>query len=154
MSVVAFDGKTLAADRQATNSGLIFTASKVFRLDDGTLLGITGNIGSATAMIEWYKSGAQPADFPKWQENKDKWSRLIVVTPDGRCFWYEEFPYPSPLIEPPMAWGAGQDFAMGAMMAGADARRAVEITNEACDSCSRGVEAFDVTPLSLVKTGD
>jgi len=153
VSVVAWDGKTLAADRMAGNSGLCFAASKITRLDDGTLLAITGTIGTAQAMIEWYRDGADPAKYPKWQEIKDKWSRLIVVAPDAQVRCYEQFPFPTPLLQRTMAWGAGQDFAMGAMAAGADARRAVEITIDLCDSCGLGVDAFDVG-LQLVSTGD
>lgn len=146
MSVVAWDGTTLAADRMANNQGLCYAANKVSRLDDGTLLAITGYQGSANAMIAWYVAGADPETFPKWQDDKDKWSRLIVVNTRGECFWYEQYPYPTPLLNPPMAWGAGQDFALGAMLAGTDARRAVEIANELCDSCGLGVESYDARP--------
>jgi len=43
-----------------------------------------------------------------------------------------------------MAWGSGRDYAMGAMEMGADARRAVEVTNVHSTDCGFGVEAYDL----------
>lgn len=42
MSVIVWDGETLAADRQATCAGLRYTAQKIGRLEDGSLLAWTG----------------------------------------------------------------------------------------------------------------
>jgi hypothetical protein len=51
----------------------------------------------------------------------------LVVYPTGRVFYWDGSPTFVEMHGPFFAAGSGQDFALGAMAAGADARRAVEI---------------------------
>lgn len=88
-------------------------------------------------MAEWYEAGADPKLWPKSQEGED-WARLVVLS-EGKVFEYENTPVRQPLIAPFMAWGSGADFAMGAMAAGCNAARAVEIASGLCASCGYGV---------------
>jgi hypothetical protein len=90
-------------------------------------------------MARWYEAGADPADFPKCQEDKDDWARLIVVA-DGRVMVYERHPIAFPVEDPFMAWGSGRDYAMGAMARGATAREAVEIAMRFDHHCGMGID--------------
>jgi len=151
MSVVVWDGRTLAADRQMVCAGLRIAVSKIRRLNDGTLLGITGTHETGLAMFRWYENGAKREEWPDVQSGKH-WTRLIVVRPDGAVGFYEQQPEFQPLLEPFTAWGAGRDFAIGAMAMGADARKAVEITNRFSVDCGMGVEAYDVEAVNMQHT--
>lgn len=143
MSVVVFDGKTLAADRQACNVDLRFIYSKIVKEPNGTLLGFTGNVECGLAMIRWWRDGANPLTMPPSQD-KDNWSRLIVVEQNASCYYYEQFGQPINMLGEYLAWGSGRDFALGALAMGADARKAVEVANQFCISCGMGVEAYDL----------
>lgn len=154
MSVVAWDGKTLAADRQCTNAGMRYVCTKMRQLSNGVVLAVTGCMDSGLMMMRWFEEGADRDNWPDPQTDKEHWSRLIVLYPNGDLWQYERCPVPERIIAAPLAWGAGQDYAMGAMAMGADARRAVEIANTYCEGCGFGVEAFDVQQLALVKAGD
>lgn len=154
MSVIAWDGKTLAADRQCTNNGLKYEAIKIWQLETGEVVAVCGHMDSGLAMKHWFITGADPQQWPKVQEDNDRWSRLIVLRPNGELYQYERCPYPERIIASRLAWGAGADYAMGAMAMGADARRAVEITNEHSEGCGFGVDAYDVQHLTLVQAGD
>ncbi|WP_316415289.1 hypothetical protein [Mesoterricola silvestris] len=143
MTVIAWDGKTLAADRQATNCGLASSCTKIQRFENGAIVGMTGEIAGGLNLFKWYANGSDPEKWPARQATDD-WSRLIVVE-NGKAFTYEHLPVPVPVEDPFMAWGSGCDFAMGALAMGADARMAVEIASRFSDSCGMGVDAFDVT---------
>jgi hypothetical protein len=144
MSIVVWDGKTLAADMQATCADARFKVSKMRRLDDGTVLAWAGHQDGGLAMARWYETGADPNKLPPCQ--KDEWTRLIVVQPGGKVVFYEQFGYPIEVLDCPAAWGSGRDFALGALAMGADARRAVEIACQFNINCGMGVEAIDVAP--------
>jgi len=151
MTVIAWDGKTLAADRQGTNCGGKFAATKLFRLDDGTLLAGTGTLAAVLVMRDWYIAGADTSQYPECQKSSDDWARLVVVKPGGVVFYYEGLPVAIPSESVPAAWGSGRDFALGAMLAGADARRAVEITNMVSIDCGLGVDSAEpIAPGSTI----
>jgi hypothetical protein len=112
-------------------------------LKDGTILAATGSECSGALMMQWYEEGANFSNYPANQTDKDDWSRLVVVSPNGRVSCYEKYPVRIDVIQVPMAWGSGQDFALGALAMGADARKAVEIASQFSTDCGLGVEAFD-----------
>ena len=142
MSVVAFDGITIAADRQATAGALIRRTSKIRRLPNGEILAWTGGLENGLAMARWYEAGADPAHFPASQKDED-WSRLLVVS-KGKVFFYEQLPEKQLLMDRKGAWGAGRDFALGAMEAGASAVQAVKVASRLSNVCGLGVESFKV----------
>lgn len=139
MTVVAWDGKSIAADKQATCSGMKVLTTKLMRLDTGVVLAWTGSWDSSIAMVDWWKSGAKKEDFPKSQQDKDRWSRLIVADANSVIF-YEQEPSAMNVEAPFMAWGTGQDFAMAAMVLGKTAREAVELASNLSNTCGLGVD--------------
>jgi len=142
MTVVAWDGKTLATDKQATNSGLAYTVTKSMKLETGEVLAWTDNADSGLMLVDWYKSGADPAKWPECQKNEDRWAKLIVIK-DKRIHVYERQPIPIIIEDKIMAWGSGRDFALAAMAMGADARKAVEIASIFETGCGRGVDVYE-----------
>ena len=142
MSVVAWDGKTLAADKQATNSGLRVTTTKLRRLKDhnsDTVIAWTGDQDHGETVALWYSRGAIPADWPECQKDRDAWARLIVASPSG-AFFFERQPVPIKVEDKFAAWGSGRDYALGALACGKSARQAVEVACRFDSGCGMGID--------------
>jgi len=139
MSVVAWDGKAVAADKQATCSSMRFTVTKLRRLGTGEVLAWTGDLDSGVLLAQWFEDGADPAKWPKCQEDKDQWVRLLVFSSAGARF-YERQPVAVAIEDRFMAWGSGRDYAVGALACGKTAREAVEIAARFSTECGMGVD--------------
>lgn len=138
VTVIAWDGKTLAADRQATSAECRREVRKIFRLKNGEIASFCGAEAGARELLSWYEDGADPAKYPPLQATND-WVRLILVTRKG-VFWYEQRPVKHALLEKFFAWGSGRDYALGAMAAGASAKQAVAITCRYSVDCGMGID--------------
>lgn len=153
MSVIAFDGKRLSADRQATYNGTKLTIDKIFQPEPHIILGFVGEHAQGTKMIEWFMSGADPTTFPEPKSDEGAAS-LIVLTKhkegethpagDPVCLFYASSSVALQVIEPVMAWGSGGQFAHGAMLAGATASKAVEIASTVAEGCGNGVTTYQL----------
>jgi hypothetical protein len=142
MSVVAWDGQIIACDRQGTNSNLRHKVSKSIRcFDERTLLFWTGTHEQGLMLAQWYVDGAKPDKWPEFQKDKEDWTRLIVAGKE-QIETYEHLPIAQIIMDDIMAWGCGRDYALGAMAAGADAVKAVEIASLYDPACGLGVEAY------------
>lgn len=138
MSVIAWDGRVLAADKRACIGSLIRTTTKVFKLS-GALAAYAGDADSGEALLAWFKNGAVPADFPSSQHG-DMWAGLMVVYPNGDIHKYERTPYPIKFPPQIFAIGSGRDFALAAMHLGEDAVRAVGVACVFDSGCGNGVD--------------
>lgn len=147
MSVIAWDGYTIAADKQATVAGLRVTTTKLRRICRPDcipeVIGYTGDQDSGMMMAKWYEDGADPAQFPECQKGDD-WSRLTVADKYGVRI-YERQPVAVKVEDLFAAWGSGRDFAMAAMHLGQSARDAVVVASQYAEGCGRGVDSFDLT---------
>ena len=142
MSVIVWDGQTLAADKQMTNGGLMLIGSKIFKIGDD-LVGFTGDYDYGLGMKHWFETGADPHSFPSNQNDKDSWVGILVVKPDGRVLKYDRCPHPYDLSQNRfVCLGSGRDFAYGALEMGADAVRAVEVACKYEASCGYGIETL------------
>ena len=139
MTVIAWDGSVLAADKQATNAGLRMTATKVRKIN-GCICAASGDWDRAQALFEWFARGAKPENFPEHQKNNDDWVGLVVVHPDNTVVKYERTPYPYQIEDKLFAMGSGRDFALGAMATGANAIQAVHIASRFESGCGMGVD--------------
>jgi len=144
MTIIAYDGKTLAADKRAEYCGLARTVTKIFR-HEGALVGIAGNGAQAREMLAWYEQGAKHENFPPSQRDRDDWASLITIT-DAGIFNYERTPYPSRIEDQFMAWGSGRDYAITAMHLGKSAREAVEIACLFDVNCGNGIDTLALEP--------
>jgi hypothetical protein len=146
MSVVVWDGKTLAADKRASNGSLAFTTTKIRLLDRNSgdvILGWTGDHDSGEMMAKWYADGADPKEWPECQKDKDAWCRLIVVNGSGACF-YERQPVAIRVEDPFAAWGSGRDFALAALHLGKTAEEAVAVACHFDSGCGNGIDSLSV----------
>lgn len=146
MTVIAWDGKTLAADRRATLGTLIREKRKVFRAHSPqwgiVLAAYAGDADAGEEVLEWFKNGAIPKDFPPLQRDKDSWAGLLIVMPDGHLWKYERSPQPLEFPPQHFALGSGRDFALMAMHLGKTAAEAVELTSLFDSGCGNGVDTL------------
>lgn len=141
MTVIAFDGVRLAADRRSTHGSLIRHLTKIHTIGE-VFVAHSGDAAEGRWMLEWYRQGAKAAEFPEFQKNTDRWAPLHVFFKDGVIHAYERSPYP--IIYPPQmyATGSGRDFALMAMRLGKSPKEAVELTIEFDSGCGNGVDTL------------
>lgn len=138
MTVIAFDGHTLAADRMAAvGSSTNASMSKIYHLKNGDYAAAAGRAAEAVLMIKWIDEGAVYEDYPLAGEPD---STVIVISKDGVLKQYDG-PVPLVLTGPFYAIGSGREYALAAMYLGHDARKAVEVANALCMDCGNGIDS-------------
>lgn len=146
MSVIAWDGRFLVADRMCTTSGYTWLTDKLILKGD-IAYAISGYAHIFEPLIAWHEGkGKWPAE-----QATPEWSRLIVVRHGGELRWTENVEggwMRTP--QPYMAFGAGRDFALGAMFQGANAEEAVLAASALCDSCGLGLTIYDSQKNTIV----
>lgn len=143
MTVIAWDGKTLAADRMGDASGLKRTTTKIRRFDGG-LFGSSGAASRGAEMFAWIAAGADPDSVPAFQLVPDDYQTVMVVRNDGTVWLYGCSAYPFQMEDPFHAIGSGRDFAMAAMYLGHDARAAVAVASQFCSGCGMGIDTLEL----------
>ena len=123
MTTLAYDGRTLAGDRQLTLGGTPMPMTKIFQLGS-ELIGLCGSVQESLQFLKWYQDGKDPETKPKLDEGFS----ALVITP-GRILRYEDHLMPWQVNLPFWAAGSGADYALGAMAAGKNASEAVEIAS-------------------------
>lgn len=138
MSVVAWDGKMVAADQLCDFHGL--RVQKTVQCPDGSIVGACGHGNACREALIWFASGC-PGQRP-WSDPKDV--QLLRVYPDRAEVWSAGKGEPIP-VQPPFAIGSGSEYAMGAMLAGASAREAVKIAIIGDTACGGNVTTMKPT---------
>ena len=139
MSVVCWDGETLAADKRISIGTLIMTTTKIFQVRD-CLVGYTGDVDAGEEMLAWFKEGAKPTKFPEAQRDRERYAGLLVITQDKSILHYECTPYPTKFLDKKIAFGCGRDFAIAAMYLGKSAHEAVQVACIFDSACGNGVD--------------
>lgn len=147
MTVIAWDGATLAADCMAVvGGGIKRKVSKIGYLSKGAcgqIYAMTGNWDVAAEILGWLNAGGsedKPEGFPA--SARDGNATVIVFAPPS-VFAYQSGPYPLRLDgESPCAFGSGRDYAEAVMYLGGDAKEAVEVACHFQVDCGMGVEAL------------
>lgn len=144
MTVIAWDGHTLAADKRATVAGMATTATKIHRLHDG-LIAFSGCGSHAAELLNWFKGERKPEDYPRRDANSDNGAGTLFITNDRRILMYSQTsPHPEVVEDKFFARGAGRDYAMAAMHLGCDARRAVEVACAFDVGCGNGIDTLEL----------
>lgn len=142
MTVLVWDGTTLAADRQATIGELRRSICKIAK-HKGALLAWCGLQSVGLVLAEWWINGADPEKYPaKHQENDDTSTSFYVIHPDKTVDCYERTHLPIRVLDKQWAAGSGRDFAYGALAMGADAVQAVNAAAVYCTSVGMGVDTM------------
>lgn len=148
MTIIAWDGKSLAADKRATCNGSLFTTTKIRRIKRpgriAEVLAWTGEQDAGEMLAQWYEEGASPTEFPACQKT-EAWARLIVADQYGAKF-FERLPVAVDVEDAFAAWGSGCDLARAALFLGKSAKEAVEVASLFDIGCGNGVDVFDLCP--------
>ena len=142
MTVIAWDGKTLAADKQSTICGYAGTTTKVHRVPEG-LVAFSGGGSHAAELLRWFQAGRPEGAFPKSTEELGAGSTFI--TKDGQvllCSYHG--PFPEVVEDKFFARGCGRDYALAAMHLGHDARTAVEVACALDVNCGMGIDTLEL----------
>lgn len=143
MTTIAFDGKTLAADRKATGSQQM-NVSKIVRFGDGWMMACCGYYDHFIEVVHWLEGGGRDNDKPDLSRQDDQ-STFLLVGPHGKSYWLT-WPWLRrvEIAEPFIAFGSGGDYAMGAMAMGAGAKRAVSIACQLDPYSGKGIDSYRV----------
>lgn len=142
MTVIAWDGKTLAADHMMEMHGGKFPVNKLHRLESGSLMGGAGDLPRVYEMQNWISDGCKPGELR--QPVGDVYARVLLVKPDGTALMFANNEYPIHILRPFVAIGSGQDYAITAMHLGHNAEAAVAIASELCASCGMGIDTLEL----------
>lgn len=140
MTVVAFDGTYLAADRQVTRGGQRGSITKLLRLSNGEVLTWTGHLQNCLGMQHWYLAGAKPSEWGNYRVDPECSAELIILSEDG--LWTFSGPYGVRVEDPFVAIGSGAEYALAALAMGATAEQAVEIASRFDNCCGLGVDVM------------
>jgi hypothetical protein len=141
MTVIAFDGQTLAADKRATSGGGIArTVTKIMRSPAGELLAVTGDWDVAMLIRAWFIAGAKPAEFPSEARGED--GAILIVIDSSGIRTYGTGPYPLIIENTKAAFGSGRDYAEAAMYFGHDAVAAVQVASHFQIDCGNGIDTL------------
>lgn len=135
MSVVVWDGISLAADRGGTDGFTMWAMDKIHMYGSEALTGV-GPHDAIAALVGWYKAGASPDNMPRSLYPAE----LIVTSPDGLRRYEANRPTPIDHGLNKCAFGVGRDFAYGAMAMGATATQAVEVACQYSGHCGHGAQ--------------
>ncbi len=137
MTVIAFDGKTLAADKRATcGGGIARTVTKITRIGS-YLVAVSGDWDAACELRAWWEAGADPAAFPSSAREGDA---TLMLFGAGYIASYSSGPYPLPIEAERCAFGSGRNYAEAAMHLGFSAKRAVEVACHFQTDCGNGID--------------
>ena len=144
MTVIAYDGRSVAADRQSTNNGLRNEAQKLFKLESGAVVAVTGDYSLSLELKDWFAAGCQQGKCP-CSRDKDNFGKIVVFNIDGRVFEYENCAQPIEVLDRFKAWGCGRDYAIAAMDLGKSAKEAVLLASKYDAFCGLGVDVVDLS---------
>ena len=144
MSVIIWDGSSLAVDTRAVGDGTQTKALKSCRISNTMVAAVVGRLDHSYELFEWLKNGAKKDDWPAFQRG-DNWSSLVVMTASDHqvnCYSYETTPYPIPIHGEFEAWGSGREVAIGFMAARKDALAAIQAVCKHVPTCGMPAEVY------------
>ncbi|KVW15396.1 hypothetical protein WK91_18335 [Burkholderia cepacia] len=141
MTIVAWDGKTVAADRMIVDGYAKLPGTKIHRIN-GELFGCSGCWATGMTRFEWARAGMNPATYPVVPD--DQFGRLLRITADGEILLYTVNGLPMRYESPFYAIGSGSEFAMAAMYLGHSAEQAVHVACELSNECGMGIDKLEL----------
>lgn len=148
MSVIASDGKTIAADTQWTSMAMRTelggATPKLYHIR-GCALGCAGEARRIVQFIDWARAGAKPYNQPEWpdEDKKGIFFQALELTGDRQLFLWDAT-LVRVAIPAPYSIGSGAPFALAAMFCGKDPGEAVDLAKQLDTDC--GGDTVTVTP--------
>lgn len=146
MTVIAFDGRYVAADKMAVANCLPRSVTKL-HVFAGKVLAFNGGYAHGLAMVAWFRGGCV-GGLPPCPDMKE--SAYLTVFEWGKSILqFEDMPVPCVFdADQTFAAGCGRDFAVAAMHCGKSAREAVEIASLYHTNCGLGVDVIDLREIA------
>lgn len=150
MSVVVWDGKTLATDTQCNMGNAKFNAPKAWYKSVGGEACILSGVGTLKNihrhkqwLLHTYDTDGNDNSFP-YADVENHYYQFILVNKNG-LLRYEGTPYPIDHGVNACAFGEAADFAYGALAMGATAVEAVKVAIAYSNQCGGNVESFSLS---------
>ena len=148
MTTIAVTATEVAADGQRMwGCEIVNLTTEKIHVQDGMIYAFSGTFPLFHPMIEWHLAGADPKELPTGVDYKENGWTLVVIDDGGLFKYTSSCPYPEEL-EPPIAFGAGGDYATGAMLHGATAKEAVEIVARLCNHTGGQIKVVDIAKVT------
>jgi hypothetical protein len=142
MTTIAWDGRTLAADKQSTSGGTPTPTTKIFEAisPDGErwIYGCSGQSAMCQEFTRRLNAGLPMTDMTDFD--------VLAVDPAGGVWWASHNLVWSRMQVKNWAMGSGADYALGAMAAGASAAAAIDIAMRLDVNTGIGVDALELHP--------
>jgi ATP-dependent protease HslVU (ClpYQ) peptidase subunit len=142
MTTIAWDGRTLAADRQTTWGGTPTRTRKIFRAinEDGreVIYGCAGLTHECSAYTRWIRGEIAAPAFTDIS--------VLSIDRKGRIWHTNQSMHWIQIKVKYWAIGAGCDYALGAMAAGKSAIEAVKIESKFDVHTGLGVDVLELLP--------
>jgi len=147
MTAIVYDrrNKIIVADSQNTDrGGVMFRTNKIEKLKDGRYFMGAGNCYTIGITKRWADTGFDEDERPEYGaifHDPDEYTfSCIVVSKDGNTvILVDDEMQPMEVTDDYVAIGSGATYCLGALDAGADAYRAVEIACDRDGSVSRPI---------------
>ena len=135
MTTIAWDGKTIAADRLCSyHSNAV---DKLVRMPDGSVCAGAGDSACVAELIAWIAGGA--SEKPTFPPDS---MTVLQVFHGFRARYFQSRCVPFPVSTTFFAIGSGADYAMGAMAMGALACDAVKIAAQFDSDTGDGIDSI------------
>ncbi len=139
MSVIVWDGESLAVDHGINDGHVITPVQKAWVVNGVHLAGV-GTAHDIFKMKLWVTEGRKAEQFPQVSDQ----SHFVIVNPASGLIRYTTKPIGIVHGFNQVALGSGRDFAYGALAMGANAKQAAEAAAKYCVSCSPRIDVFRV----------
>lgn len=127
MTVIAYDGKIVAADGIAANNDRIlsYKQEKIWIVGD-TIVGASGELSDALAFLEWNREKLEHREAI-WPDLSECFQGIVIDSHTRVCKAYCNKRNIPLLVYSPYAIGSGEVAALAAMVCGKNAEEAVKI---------------------------
>jgi hypothetical protein len=129
MTIIAWDGKSLAWDSRATDEDRKHTVKKFRTLKDGRTVVVAGFLADLDRVRKLLDGNGWP-ELPTLITDRSS----VVVWDRGKVFEYDESSTPRQ-VKKNTTWGSGAPYAIGALAVGADAATACKVACRYSSSC-------------------
>lgn len=138
MSVLVFDGKSVAADGASNDGQILVPTEKLWQYGEAIIGGV-GSVHDVSAMRDWVLGGRKREAFPK---NLTASSNFVYVSKTRGLVRYTASPLGIIHGFNKVAFGSGRDVAYGALGMNATARQAVELAIRYTTHCGGEILEF------------
>jgi ATP-dependent protease HslVU (ClpYQ) peptidase subunit len=150
LTTIVIDRKNrlIASDRQMTYGGFkTLSSPKIRRLvtaSDECLVASAGSSEAGTAFDIWFKEKFEGVNSKRPYPRERNFA-AVVLYKSGELFLYEQRGYPIEIKGRYFAIGSGSEYALGAVHAGVDLRKAVQISAKLDNGTGFGIQVEGFT---------